>query len=252
MAKFKGTIPEFTTFIGGYARNKVQAITKAHRKRIGQCEADDCQSPVTSNLDAAHIHGKERPRIIAEILKDYLTDDIVSIDLHEFQRRFVAAHQPIEDVIRILCKPCHTKYDLNHASRDAHRQKQDDWEEPDSNEAELNQSEVKEIIQLTVEAAELKEIKKVSTRVEGWALNREKQRNGHIVETFLMIGNGEPVSLAQLCSSVTISNVSFTANYNDMRRISQNGHGKVFEQQGDCVLLWPPVKDVVLKAFGRA
>lgn len=33
------------------------------------------------------------------------------MDLNEFEERFIEAHLPIESTIRILCKPCHRKYD---------------------------------------------------------------------------------------------------------------------------------------------
>lgn len=68
MPKFEGTIQEFTKFIGAYARNKVQSITRNYRREVGKCEGEHCTA--TSDLDAAHIKGKERPVIIANILSD--------------------------------------------------------------------------------------------------------------------------------------------------------------------------------------
>ncbi|HLF53242.1 hypothetical protein [Flavobacterium sp.] len=108
MANFQGTTKEFMKFIGGYSRNKVQYITRNHRKKIGKCQ--ECLSK-TSKLDAAHITGKERPIIISDILKDFIDGEIVTVDLQEFEDRFLKAHDPIESTIRILCKKCHGEYD---------------------------------------------------------------------------------------------------------------------------------------------
>lgn len=92
MAKFEGTIKEFTKFIGAYARIKVKHIALKHKKALGRCE--ECSSP--DSLDAAHIKGKERPLLIANVLSEFIEDDIVRIDLNEFEERFTKAHLPIE------------------------------------------------------------------------------------------------------------------------------------------------------------
>lgn len=97
MAYFEGTVEEFMRFLGGYARNRVQSLTSAYRKKIGKCE--ECGSH-TKQLDAAHLHGKERLVIIGEILKDFTEDGVVKIDLNVFQEIFDQAHQPPENVIR--------------------------------------------------------------------------------------------------------------------------------------------------------
>jgi hypothetical protein len=107
MTEFAGTIKEFTKFIGPYARIKVAYIAANYKKQKGKCE--DCG--VTNSLDAAHIKGKGRALIIANILSEFIEDDIIKIDLNEFEQKFVHAHLPIESTIKILCKECHRKYD---------------------------------------------------------------------------------------------------------------------------------------------
>ena len=107
MAQFEGTIAEFMRFIGPHARIMVWNITQKHRKKMGKCE--ECAS--TIKLEAAHIKGKERPLLIANILSQFLEDDLIRIDLNEFENRFIEAHLPIESTIRILCNTCHKKYD---------------------------------------------------------------------------------------------------------------------------------------------
>src|SRR5205823_2900398 len=107
MAQFEGTIEEFMRFIGPHARILVWNITQKHRKKIGKCE--DCASTV--KLEAAHVKGKERPLLIANILSQFKEDEVIRIDLSEFEERFREAHLPIESTIRILCNSCHKKYD---------------------------------------------------------------------------------------------------------------------------------------------
>jgi hypothetical protein len=107
MAHFEGTIKEFTKFVGPYTRLKVAFMATKYKKQKGKCE--DCDGTV--NLDAAHVKGNERPLLIAKILSEFFEDDIVKINLEEFEQRFMDSHLPIETTIRILCKECHRKYD---------------------------------------------------------------------------------------------------------------------------------------------
>jgi hypothetical protein len=108
MAIFNGTKEDFIKFVGPYARNSVQNLSKKLKKSVGKCE--ECGSK-TKKLDAAHRKGVERNEIIASILIDSMEENIVNIDLDDFTERFKAAHTPIEGVIKVLCKTCHYKYD---------------------------------------------------------------------------------------------------------------------------------------------
>lgn len=108
MAKFEGTIKDFTKFIGSYARIKVMHIAAKYKKKLGKCE--ECGS-ITKGLEAAHKKGQERAILIGNILSQFIENDIIKIDLYEFEERFIDAHLPIESTIRILCKECHGKYD---------------------------------------------------------------------------------------------------------------------------------------------
>lgn len=107
MAQFEGTIEEFMRFIGPHARIMVMNITRNYRKKVGKCE--ECASP--NKLESAHVKGKERPKIISHILSNFIEDDIIKVNLSEFEDLFIDAHTPIEKTIRILCYECHRKYD---------------------------------------------------------------------------------------------------------------------------------------------
>ncbi len=108
MAQFEGTSDEFVKFIGGYTRNKVQMLTRTYRRNKGKCEK--CGKR-TKKLDAAHIHGKERPVITSNILNNFIQESIINIDLQNFEDQFCQAHYPLKDSIIILCKECHRNYD---------------------------------------------------------------------------------------------------------------------------------------------
>jgi hypothetical protein len=106
MPIFTGTRQEFRRFIGPFLRNLVQQITKAHRKAVAACE--HCGSG--TNLEAAHIKGRNRSHLI-ELLLSGQGDEVVSVDLVDFEKNFKQEHKPVERSILILCKNCHRVYD---------------------------------------------------------------------------------------------------------------------------------------------
>lgn len=105
--QFTGTLEEFNRYLGPYCRNRVQAHTRRYRTQVGKCE--HCGS--TSNLEAAHVRGCERTVLIAQALAPYNKDSVISVNLAEFDARFLALHEPISAVIKILCRACHQAYD---------------------------------------------------------------------------------------------------------------------------------------------
>ena len=105
---YKGSKKDFNKYFSGYGRNLVQSITKSHKTKIGKCE--HC-GVANTELDAAHVYGKERKEIINNILSDFSKGKVVEVNLDEFENRFIAAHEPIKETIKILCKKCHRDYD---------------------------------------------------------------------------------------------------------------------------------------------
>jgi len=108
MASFIGTFDEFIKYINPRIKNVVNGFSRTYKQEIGRCE--HCES-VNATLEAAHVTGRERPVIIEEILQDYVNGEIVTVDLEVFENRFKQAHDPISDVIKVLCRPCHIQYD---------------------------------------------------------------------------------------------------------------------------------------------
>lgn len=126
MAQFEGTVSEFTKYLGSFCRIEVMRVTTKYRKTKGKCE--DCGT--TENLEAAHIKGKERPLIISNILSQFIENDKLIIDLNEFQERFIEAHLPVENVIRILCRGCHREYDRSNPSANIRTEIEQTIEQP--------------------------------------------------------------------------------------------------------------------------
>ncbi|MDQ6978858.1 MAG: hypothetical protein Q9M09_01630 [Mariprofundaceae bacterium] len=108
MASFIGTVDEFTKFISPRARNVVNTTTKKYKAEIGQCQ--HCGSN-DRELDAAHVTGRERLKIIENILRGFTNGEIVTIDLEVFENLFLSEHLPISENILVLCRLCHRKYD---------------------------------------------------------------------------------------------------------------------------------------------
>ena len=106
MARFEGTNEEFKRYVGPRLRNVVQQITRRQKAINGHCQF--CGS--STNLEAAHIHGRERVEII-DSLFDATSDEAKAIELENFEESFRSEHEPFEKTILVLCHDCHQKYD---------------------------------------------------------------------------------------------------------------------------------------------
>jgi hypothetical protein len=116
MSVFAGTIGEFKKYIGPWARNYVNTLTRGYRRDAGKCECEICprhEGPCTEteNLESAHITGSARPAIIADILKDHTHNNQIDINLEQFETAFQEKHYPLDKCIKILCRKCHSEYD---------------------------------------------------------------------------------------------------------------------------------------------
>ncbi len=112
MAMFIGSLAEFKKYFQGFCKNKVAQMTKSAKiERENVCEY--CGQKM--ELEAAHIRGNERIKIIEAILnknfKQSETVDNYFVDLDKFEQYFVEAHKPIEEHFHFLCYDCHNKYD---------------------------------------------------------------------------------------------------------------------------------------------
>ena len=114
MSHFKGTFEEFYKIINPLTRNLVANMSRKAKKHT-TCSNSGCNKRTT--LQAAHISGKERPTIVANIICEMLNkvqidkDDMIDVNLNLFLQKFVEEHTPLEKSIKILCRECHIKYD---------------------------------------------------------------------------------------------------------------------------------------------
>ena len=109
MAVFEGSEHEFNRYIGPRVRNVVQLMTKSAKRAAGSACAHCGRTDV--ELEAAHVHGRERTTIIHELLERYRVAEMYRVDLESFEHELRAAHEPIEDTFLFLCSDCHRAYD---------------------------------------------------------------------------------------------------------------------------------------------
>lgn len=107
MASFIGTHQEFRRYIGPMLRNLVQQITKIHKAEISACE----HCGLKENLESAHVKDRDRNEIIDFILREFTTNEVITVNLSVFEKKFKEEHHPIEKSILILCRNCHKLYD---------------------------------------------------------------------------------------------------------------------------------------------
>lgn len=136
MAEFRGTLKEFNDFIGPIARNIVCNMARNLKKHT-TCRHEGCNK--RKPLEAAHIKGKERPQIIADILSEYQVEnkDFFIVNLYEFKAKFIEAHTPIDDVILPMCKEHHLLYDKENEIKNEYPILIEDSEDSNYSEEEL-------------------------------------------------------------------------------------------------------------------
>ena len=112
MASFTGTIDEFRQYLGPFARNLVQRITKKHKATIGKCQRCDTKE----RLQAAHV-GRHRNQLIDSALQKLGTvvepDVNFTVDLASFKSEFTEEHYPLVETVEILCPSCHKNLDAS-------------------------------------------------------------------------------------------------------------------------------------------
>lgn len=95
---------------------------------------------------------------------------------------------------------------------------------------------------------EQSEIAKVMSRVPRWISKSDIQINGKILTTFLDLKKNS-VFVDELKKLCAVDN--FELNFKQMSEYGSNNHGKVFEVQGDEVMLWEPIKDYIHEKYAN-
>lgn len=97
------------------------------------------------------------------------------------------------------------------------------------------------------------EIQKVHSKIPRWFLN-PKQINSRILLCFLFLQeNDGEVTYTELArkAKTALKVKNFKNNFTQMANISPNNHAKVFEQKGDKIYLWAPVKEFILDYYTK-
>jgi hypothetical protein len=221
MAKFNGTVQEFHHFIGPRLRNAINNYTKRHRnERHGICEF--CLQE--AELQSAHVHGRDRRSLIESVLSGHTDKDSgVSCDIGQIESEILAAHEPIGDTFKFICRPCHVTYDAP---------AQDD---PANNRTEREPP--------------VPEFTKIG-RIRLWA-KRPHQTNHMMIRAFLELRNNGEVTRNRFRQYFTEAYgiEGFDGHYASMKTDAGNSHGAVFYESGGIVKIWDRVYAEIQEHF---
>ena len=93
--------------------------------------------------------------------------------------------------------------------------------------------------------SEASEVNKVKRRLKLWA-KRPNQINHQILRAYLHLqSQGKKEITEEDIEPIVQNEASFSTNLIQMRTISEKNHGKVFEQIGSRLVIWPPVEAYV-------
>lgn len=93
------------------------------------------------------------------------------------------------------------------------------------------------------ERLSIDEVTKVKRRLKLWS-KRPQQLNTRILRTFLELERSKK-NVTEAMLREKFNDESFDTNFVQMKNIAEKNHGKVFEQNGPIVTIWPPVEDAV-------
>ncbi|RLA61007.1 MAG: hypothetical protein DRQ78_09015 [Epsilonproteobacteria bacterium] len=93
---------------------------------------------------------------------------------------------------------------------------------------------------------EKEEVERVKRRIPKWFENT-KQYNSIILYKFMELSNGNKFSVGiNELEEKTQLKEKFKSNYNQMKRIFDKNHAKVFEEKNGYIELWKPVEKFII------
>lgn len=98
------------------------------------------------------------------------------------------------------------------------------------------------------------EIIKAQRRVPNW-FRKIYQNNSKILTIFLKVSNCNETSVypSVIERNCDLSSATFYVNFNDMKGMYKNGHGKVFQENPDgTISLWEPVAEFILQEYNKS
>jgi len=235
MAVFIGTDREYHDYIGPRIRNVVQRITQNEKRKCNRTCAHCKKQNI--ELEAAHIHGNERKKIVENILSKYKKGDYYEIDIGLIESEIIKAHYPIDQNFIFLCRPCHIKYDSEYKDEDIFEER--------INTSIVNINSLPKSKDNTND--DDTEVLKVQRKLPNWFRNKD-QYNSIILYAFLSLyDSNERVSYTELEKKANIK--SFKSNFDQMKNFGEKNNGKIFEQNGEYIYLWDKTKELVLNTY---
>ncbi|MGX5203443.1 hypothetical protein [Aliikangiella sp. IMCC44632] len=95
-------------------------------------------------------------------------------------------------------------------------------------------------------AKEKFEVEKVDRRLSLWA-KRSSQVNTRILKAYLRLKRAGQRVISEEDLKREVNDPKFDSNFAQMKIIADKNHGKIFEQYGAKVTIWPPVQELVNK-----
>lgn len=88
------------------------------------------------------------------------------------------------------------------------------------------------------------EINKVARRLKLWA-KRKDQKNTQILLAYLDLRRSGHTTITESQLAKAVNDPAFSTNFVQMKIIADRNHGKIFDQHGEVVTIWPPVEDII-------
>ena len=103
----------------------------------------------------------------------------------------------------------------------------------------------------TLTEKELREVERVKSRVSRWVVKID-QYNAIILNTFMKLSNNNNllVKINDLKDESGLEK-KFQTNYNQMKKIFDKNHAKVFEEKNGYIKLWEPVEDFIIDLWTK-
>jgi hypothetical protein len=243
MAIFSGTKKEYNDFIGPRIRNVVQRITLNEKKKMNNTCAHCKENNV--ELESAHIRGKERKKIIEDILSKYEQGEQIIIDIEKVEKEIMEEHYPISENFIFLCRKCHKNYD----SQEFKKESQNNITIPISPTVELNYDKRKEEVKKIDYSEEQNEVQKVQKKLHRW-FTQKSQFNSKILYAYInLYEKNSKVTYDDLKKETNIK--TFDSNFTQMKNFGIKNYGKIFEENGKYIVLWNKVEDIIWNLYKK-
>ncbi|WP_205618899.1 hypothetical protein [Spongiibacter marinus] len=96
----------------------------------------------------------------------------------------------------------------------------------------------------TIALSDTSEINKVARRLKLWA-KRKDQKNTQILMAYLDLRRSGQTTITESQLANAVNDPAFATNFIQMKIIADRNHGKIFDQRGELVTIWPPVEEII-------